>query len=128
MILVTAAILIHNNKLLIGQRKSTVILANKWEFPGGKIEANETPEDCLIREIKEEFSIDIKILSHFGNSIYKYPNFIINLIAYRVLWLSGEISIIDHQNYKWISLNEISKFDFAPADALFLEKLKKELV
>jgi 8-oxo-dGTP diphosphatase len=121
MILVTAAILIHNNKLLIAQRKSTDILANKWEFPGGKIEVNETPEDCLIREIKEEFSIDIKIQSHFGNSVYKYPNFIIKLIAYRILWISGEINIIDHQDYKWVSLNELSKFNFAPADIPFLK-------
>ena len=64
MILVTAAILIKNNKVLIVQRKSTDILANKWEFPGGKIELNESPEDCLIRELKEEFSIDVKIVDY----------------------------------------------------------------
>ena len=126
MIFVTAAILIKNNKILIAPRKPTDMLANKWEFPGGKIELNELPECCLIRELKEEFSIDIKILKYFGESIYKYPNFKIKLIAYKVLWLSGEIELIDHQDFKWISLNEIDKFDFAEADKPLIKKLKKE--
>lgn len=62
MILVTAAIIIKNNKVLIAQRKPYGYLANKWEFPGGKIENDESPESCLVRELKEEFSIDIKII------------------------------------------------------------------
>jgi 8-oxo-dGTP diphosphatase len=127
MIIVSAAILINNNKVLIAKRKATDKLSNKWEFPGGKVEFNETPEDCLIREKEEEFSIGIKIQSYFGESIYLYPDFKIKLIAYKVLWIEGEINLTDHQDYKWASINELKKFDFAAADIPLVEKLKEEL-
>ena len=63
---VTAAILIKDGNILIAKRKSSDKLADKWEFPGGKIEKNETPEQCLIREIKEEFGIDVKVGEYLG--------------------------------------------------------------
>jgi len=125
MISVIAAIIIKNNKVLISQRKSYGYLADKWEFPGGKIENNESSESCLIRELKEEFSIDIKIIKYFAKSIYQYPNFKIKLIAYIATWVSGEIYLNDHQDYKWVSIEELDKYDFADADKPFINKLKR---
>jgi len=127
MISVTAAILFNQNKLLIAQRKSQDMLAELWELPGGKVEKNETLEDCLIREIKEEFSIDIEILSYFGESKYTYPKYKIRLLAYKVKWISGVINLIEHKDYKWVSADEIDKFNFAPADIPLIEKIKEEL-
>ena len=68
----TAAILVHNDRILIAQRRDPDNLAGKWEFPGGKIEHNETPQQCLIREMKEEFDIDVVIGEFFDESIYHY--------------------------------------------------------
>jgi len=64
---VTAAILVKDNKLIIAKRGPDDRLANKWEFPGGKIEINETPEKCLKREMKEEFDIDVSIGEYLGS-------------------------------------------------------------
>ena len=74
MIDVTAAILNYNERLLIAQRKATGKLPNKWEFPGGKVESGETPEDCLKREMEEEFSIDVSVGEYLGESIYHYDH------------------------------------------------------
>ena len=67
---VTAAIIIKDNKVLIAQRAPDDKLANKWEFPGGKIKPGETPQECLKREIREELDVDIEVLDFFSESIY----------------------------------------------------------
>ena len=72
LISVTAAILVRDGKILIAQRKSSDHLAGKWEFPGGKIEYGETPEDCLKRELHEEFGIDTRIGVFLAESVYHY--------------------------------------------------------
>ena len=67
---VTAAILAKDNKIIIAKRGPNDRLANKWEFPGGKVEINETPEQCLKREMKEEFDIDVSVGEYLGSSIF----------------------------------------------------------
>ena len=121
---VTAAILINDEKIMIAKRKSSGKLPNKWEFPGGKIENNETPEQCLRREMKEEFDIDVSVGEYLGSSIYYYDHISIELMAYRTYWEKGEIDLKDHDEFKWISLEQLAEFDFAPADMVFVEKLK----
>jgi 8-oxo-dGTP diphosphatase len=121
---VTAAILVKDNKIIIAKRGSNDRLANKWEFPGGKIEINETPEQCLKREMKEEFDIDVSVGEYLGSSIYHYDHISIELLAYRAYWENGEIDLKDHDDFKWISLEQLSEFDFAPADLVFVEKLQ----
>ena len=79
---VTAAIIIDNNKILIAQRGKNENLAGKWEFPGGKIEIDETPQQCLKREIREELEVDIVVGNYLGESICTYSNSKIKLIAY----------------------------------------------
>ncbi len=81
LVTVTAAILKKDNKILIAKRKEGH-LANKWEFPGGKLESNESPEECLKRELREEFGIDTKIGKLVATSIYEYPHIKIKLMAY----------------------------------------------
>ncbi len=121
---VTAAILVKNNKIIIARRGPDDKLADKWEFPGGKIEIDETPEQCLKREMKEEFDIDVSVGEYLGSSIYKYDHISIELLAYRTYWEEGEIDLKDHDEFKWISLEQLSEFDFAPADLIFVEKLR----
>ena len=123
---VTAAILVKDNKIIIAKRGPDDRLADKWEFPGGKIEINETPEQCLKREMKEEFDIDVSVGEYLGLSIYHYDHISIELLAYRTYWKDGEINLKDHDEFKWISLEQLSEFDFSPADLVFVEKLQNE--
>ena len=121
---VTAAILVKDNKIIIAKRGPNDHLAKKWEFPGGKIEIDETPEKCLKREMKEEFDIDVSVGEYLGSSIYHYDHISIELMAYRTYWGNGEIDLKDHDDFKWVSLEQLAEFDFAPADLLFVEKLQ----
>ncbi|NYE58107.1 8-oxo-dGTP diphosphatase MutT [Carboxydothermus ferrireducens] len=123
---VTAAIIIHKGKVLITRRKlNDKYLPGKWEFPGGKVEQGETPEDCLVREIKEELDLNIKITQFFGESIYEYPFFIIRLLAFLAQPVSGKIKLNDHAEARWVEIKDLNFYDFAPADLPFVEKLLK---
>jgi 8-oxo-dGTP diphosphatase len=122
---VTAAILVKDSNIIIAKRGPDDRLANKWEFPGGKVEIDETPEQCLKREMKEEFDIDVSVGEYLGSSVYHYDHISIELLAYRAYWEDGEIDLKDHDEFKWISLKQLSEFDFAPADLVFVEKLQK---
>ncbi|MBP2635494.1 MAG: ADP-ribose pyrophosphatase [Firmicutes bacterium] len=127
MIEVTAAIIQDKGKILIARRPIGDKLAGKWEFPGGKIEVGETPEECLRREIKEELNIKISVGHFFAESIYEYPNRTIQLKAYWCTWLSGEIELNSHDAIEWVEFASLSDYDFAPADLLFVDKLRGDI-
>ena len=123
---VTAAILMKNDRVLVAQRRDTDKLAGKWEFPGGKIEIHETPEQCLIREMKEEFDIEVAIGEFFGASIYHYETGTIQLLAYHTTWKGGSFSLNAHAAIRWVSLSQMQDIEFAPADMPLVEKLQQE--
>lgn len=122
--IVTAAVILNNEKILIAQRAEGQSLAGKWEFPGGKIEEGETLEECLKREIKEELDVTIEVGKFIGESVYKYDFGEIKLLAYSSKWISGEFKLTVHTKIHWISIEEIDDYDFAPADLMIVEKLK----
>ena len=121
---VTAAILEKDGRIIIAQRKSKDHLGGKWEFPGGKIEAGETPEECLARELNEEFDIDVSVGEYLGSSIFYYEHISIELMAYRTFWSGGQINSTDHKDYKWVTIEDLERYDFAPADRKFVERLR----
>jgi len=123
MIDVSAAILVKDGKVLIAKRKSGDKLPDKWEFPGGKLEPGETPQECLQREMHEEFGIQVSIGEFIGESVYHYHHGSIRLLAYRVRWQAGNLSVKDHADCAWVMYDQLEKFDFAPADLPFVEKL-----
>jgi 8-oxo-dGTP diphosphatase len=124
MLIVTAAIIEHQGKILITQRKPNKNQALKWEFPGGKIEEGETPKECLAREIKEELDIDIKVNDIFEVVHHKYEKITILLLAYKCSYNSGILKTVDCNNFMWVTLDEMKKYDFAEADIEIVEKLK----
>jgi 8-oxo-dGTP diphosphatase len=113
---VTCAIIENEGLVLVFQRSSTMSLPLKWEFPGGKIEGEETEEECIIREIKEELSLDIKVSNRLNSSIFDYPNFSIELIPFLARQIGGHIVLNEHSDYKYIEKDELLNLDWAEAD------------
>ncbi len=123
--IVTAAIIEKDEKYLITQRASNDKLPLKWEFPGGKVELGETPEECLIRELKEELNLDIVVGKKIATSIYSYGSGTINLVAYAAQIVSGSMKLLVHHDARWVSGSQLDQFDFCPADIAIIEKLKE---
>lgn len=121
---VTAAIIMLGNKVLIAQRGPNEDLAGKWEFPGGKLELGETLQECLKREIREEFDVDIDVQDFYGESIYKYEISCIRLMAFWCKWISGNFNLKVHSRVEWVNYDELILYDFAPADIPLVGKLK----
>lgn len=122
---VAAVIKDENENILITQRNLKKAQGGLWEFPGGKIEPNETRENAIVREIKEELDIDIEVKSYLSEKVFNYPEKDINLIALECKKVSGEIRLLEHEDYKWVPKNELDNFQFAPADLFIIEKIKK---
>lgn len=125
MINVTCAIIYFETKIFVAQRSDKMKLPLKWEFPGGKLEADESEEECIIREIKEEINIDIKLLSKLSNSIYDYGTFKINLIPFIAIHINGDIQLAEHSAYALVNKEDLLSLDWAEADLpIVLELLK----
>jgi len=125
MIDVVAAILQNDkDEILIAKRKKGKILEGFWEFPGGKVEEGESPEDGLIRELNEEMNIDIEIMEYVGQSVHHYERGSINLIAFKAKILSGDIKLVDHDEYIWIDAIKLKEYKLAPADIPIVNLLK----
>jgi 8-oxo-dGTP diphosphatase len=122
-IVVTAAVIEKDGRVLIAKRKKGWRFADKWEFPGGKIEPNETPEECLQRELREELGIETEIGEFFCVSTYAYPHATVQLLVYRALHVSGEYTLYDHQEMRWVLPEHLLQYDFPEADNLVIEKL-----
>lgn len=112
---VVAAVIYDNDKFLITKRKHE-LFNGLWEFPGGKIEKNESHEQALIREIKEELEIDIQVNDFITTVEYKYPEFYLIMHVYKCIKVKGEINLNVHSDIKWISKEQVNEFEWVPAD------------
>lgn len=128
MINVTCAIILFEDKILVTQRSENMRLPLKWEFPGGKLEINESEINCIKREIKEELNIEIEIIKKLTNNIFNYETFKINLIPYIANYVSGNIVLTEHKDYKLLDKSELLNLDWAEADITIVKEfLKLEL-
>jgi 8-oxo-dGTP diphosphatase len=123
LIKVTAGVIIDRDKVLITRRAPKENFAGGWEFPGGKIEENETPEESLVRELKEELDITVYVGEFCAEVTHKYDNININLLAYYCTIVKGDISITVHDKYKWIRIKDLLKYDLLPADVPIAKKV-----
>lgn len=124
MIEVAAAIIANERgQLLIARRRMGKSQQGLWEFPGGKLEPGESPEACLVRELREEMNIAIAPYARFGENEHDYGAVQIRLMAYLANDLHGEIRLVDHDAYRWIKREELAAFEWAAADVPFVERL-----
>ena len=125
---VVAGILINSkNEVLISQRLTSQPWPGYWEFPGGKIEKDETQKECLQRELNEEFAMQIKVGERLGENEHQYENFYIRLIAYNCKFISANFELMDHDAYEWAGPEDLSRYDLAEADRPFLEMITKRI-
>ena len=123
---VVAALIWNKNKFLICQRPANKARGLLWEFVGGKVEKFETKEQALVRECKEELSIIIEPQYIFADVTHKYPDVNIHLTLFNCILVEGQPKLLEHNDIKWITQAEISKYLFCPADIKFLKKIKKD--
>lgn len=124
---VTAALLLKDGKCLIARRPAHDPLAGFWEFPGGKIEANETNEACLAREMREEFGINVQVGKFFMDSTCTYECGCIHLLAYWAKWLNGDMVLRAHDAIAWVDQKTIMEYKLLPADVPIAEEVRKWL-
>lgn len=125
MIRVTAAVIERDGKILIAKRKSTDRMGGRWEFPGGKLNLNESPEECLKRELKEELNIEAQIGEFICRSKFRYMLVPLELLVYRAKYVSGELKALEHDDIKWVLPADLNKYDFVKADIGVVERLIK---
>lgn len=121
---VSAAIIKDNDKVLTTCRGYGEFI-NMWEFPGGKLEKNESREDALHREILEELSISINIDSFLMTIEYDYPNFHLTMHCFICSIKDGTINLSEHNDAKWVTKNELSDLKWVPADLDIVAKLQE---
>ncbi len=119
---VTAAVIVKDGKVLAARRGPGKHLEGYWEFPGGKLEENETPEGCLERELTEEFSISSRVGAYIGDSVYDYGEKIIHLLGYEVEHIAGDFKLVDHDELRWLEIDQLADMKWAPADIPLVEQ------
>ena len=122
---VAAAILRRDGSILIAQRHKHDPLANFWEFPGGKRESNETFEQCLARELREELGIDVRVGRLVHDVTHAYPEHTVRLCFFECQLLAGEPKPLDCQDCRWVTAAELRRYKFPPADDELIELLTK---
>ena len=123
---VVAALVWEGDRFMICQRPAHKARGLLWEFVGGKVEPGETKEAALVRECREELAITVKPGDVFMEVTHEYPDLTIHLTLFHASIAEGEPQLLEHAGLKWITVDEVDKFDFCPADVVILDRLKTE--
>lgn len=122
---VVAAIITKDNKIFATQR-GYGDFKDGWEFPGGKVEPEETPEDAIVREIKEELKAEIKVTGFLTTVEHDYPTFHLSMDCFWAELVDGtEMTLLEHEAAKWLTLDQIDSVDWLPADVKVVDAIKK---
>lgn len=122
MIAVTCALILHHDRVLATRRSPAMPLPGKWEFPGGKLHEGETEEAGIRREIREELSLDIRILQKLTPSPWDYDTIAITLIPFVAEYTGGTLHLAEHSEARWLTAAELPHLDWAPADVPIVQE------
>ena len=122
---VVAALIWEGNRFLACQRPAHKARGLLWEFVGGKVEPGESREEALIRECREELDITIAPRDVFLTVIHEYPDLTVRLTLYNASIVSGTPKLLEHNDLRWITVQEIDSLEFCPADEEILKKMKE---
>ena len=122
---VVAALIWDNDKFMICQRPASKARALLWEFVGGKVEQGETKEQALIRECREELDIVISVDDVFVDVVHEYPEITVHLTLFNAVIAEGTPQKLEHNDIKWIAVDETDNYEFCPADVEILDRIKE---
>ena len=123
---VVAAIIVDDGKIFATQRGYGDFKGG-WEFPGGKIEAGETPEEALSREIKEELEAEIKVGDLLDTVEYDYPTFHLSMDCFWAEIVSENLVLKEHEAAKWLAMDELDSVEWLPADVILIDKIEQTI-
>lgn len=123
---VVAALIWDGDRFMACQRPANKARALLWEFVGGKVEAGETKEEALIRECKEELDVTVVVEDVFMEVTHAYPDLTVHLTLFNAKIAEGVPKKLEHNDIQWLTVEEIDKFSFCPADEEILERLKQK--
>ena len=123
---VSSGLIIQNNKVLIGLRSESDNGGGLWEFPGGKIEINESSEDAVIRELNEELGIVVRKPKKIMQYLHRFKNLIYDISFFEVISFKGSIKKIVHDELEWVDLDSIKNYNFISGDLLIIDRLINE--
>lgn len=122
---VACAIIQQDGLILATQRSATMSLPRKWEFPGGKLETGETPQNCLLRELQEELGISVSINQGLPPLTHSYPAFSVTLYPFLCSRIQGTIILHEHRDARWLSPADLPQLDWAEADLPIIRMLSQ---
>lgn len=122
---VGAVVTNSKNEILCALRSPVMSLPNLWEFPGGKIEPGERPEESLFREIQEELNCTIQVGDHIETTRYEYEKVIVELSTFQSTIVSGAPEALEHAELRWVPVKQLNSLNWAPADVPAVEKIMK---
>ena len=122
---VVAALIWNQDQFMICQRPAHKARGLLWEFVGGKIEPGESGEAALIRECREELAVTVSVGEVFMDVVHEYPDLTVHLTLFNAAIAEGVPQKIEHNDIRWITVDEIDQYEFCPADEVILERLKQ---
>ena len=120
---VAAALIWDGDKFMICQRPAHKARGLLWEFVGGKVEPGETREQALIRECREELAVTVSVGEVFMDVVHEYPDLLVHLTLFNAVIAEGIPQKLEHNDIRWITVDEIPSYDFCPADEEILKQL-----